>query len=29
MAKKPASVKTQKMNTDIADHIFLAIVAVV
>ena len=29
MAKKPASVKTQKMITDIAVHIFLAIVAVV
>ena len=29
MAKKPASVKTQKMITDIAVHIFLAIVAIV
>ena len=29
MAKKPASVKTQKMVTDIVVHIFLAIVAIV
>ena len=29
MAKKPASVKTQKMITDIAVHVFLTIVAVV